>query len=182
MTSTLYSIDVRRLHHEDLLRPGLAYGWQWADEAGSPTSKIGIRTLGRGLSFAYAINGEQVEQRVSLRVTPCNYGGSRSWLECPGCRRRVAILYLSRWVACCHCFRLAYPSQSDGPIDRLWRRQGKIEAKLSSGKRMMRATRQRLADNLVRIAEARNLALIEATCRLLGRQPPRTLSMSLRKP
>ncbi|MCG5073022.1 hypothetical protein [Paraburkholderia tagetis] len=88
----MHSIDVRRLHREHMLRPGLAYCWQWTDEAGKPMSTIGIRTHNRGLIFSYAIGGEPVKQRVDLRTTPCNYGGSRVWFECPACRQRVAIL------------------------------------------------------------------------------------------
>ncbi len=61
-----------------------------------------------------------------------------------------------------------YPSQSESAIDHLWRRQGKIEARIESGKRITHATRQRLTDELARIAVARNLALMDATCRLLG--------------
>lgn len=167
-TSGLRSIDVRRLHREGLLRPGLSYRWQWTDDRGERTSSIRISTHEYGLTVAYALSGEPVAQRIALRTTPCNYGGARAWFECPYCRRRVAVLYLFRQVACRQCFGLAYPSQSDALIDRLWHRRAKIEARMASGKRMTHTTRARLADELARIAEARNLALMEATRRFLG--------------
>lgn len=181
-TSGLHSIDIRRLFREDLLRPGLSYGWQWTDERGRRTSSITISTQERSVAVAYAIGGVPVAQRITLRTTLCNYGGERAWFECPFCRRRVAVLYLSSQVACRECFGLAYPSQSDSTIDRLWRRQGKIEVRMESGKWMTHATRQRLADELARIAEARNLALMETTSRLLGWQPFPNCITRLRKP
>jgi hypothetical protein len=167
-TSGLRSIDARRLHREHLLRPGLSYGWQWTNDRSERNSSIGIRTHERGLTVAYAINGEPVEQRVSLRMTPCNYGGARVWFECPHCRRRVAMLYLGWQVACRQCFQLAYPSQSDDAIDRTWRKQGKIEARLASGRRMTHVTRERQKDELERVKQVREVAFIAAARRFLG--------------
>ncbi|SAK97649.1 hypothetical protein AWB75_07138 [Caballeronia catudaia] len=167
-TGQLHSLDARRLRREDLLRPGLRFGWQWTDEDGKPTARIDVRTHERALTVEYSINGTPVEQRVELLETPCNYGGDRVWLACPNCRQRVAPLYLSRQVACRKCFRLAYPSQSEDLMGRMWRKQGKVERRLRSGKRMTSATRDRLIDELMRVEDAREAAFIAAARRLLG--------------
>lgn len=167
-TSQLRSIDVRRLQRENLLSSGRSYGWQWKDEDGNRASSIEVRTHERAVTLEYAINGKAVEQRIALLETPCTYGGGRAWFECPCCRRRVALLYLSRQVACRRCFRLAYPSQSEDLLDRMWRKQGKIETRLASERRMTSATRARLEDERIRVERARNDAFIAAARRLLG--------------
>ncbi|WP_144063310.1 hypothetical protein [Caballeronia insecticola] len=159
---------MRRLQRENLLRPSLSFGWQWTDDEGNPASRIDVRTHERAVTLEYAINGKPVEQRIALLETPCNYGGARAWFECPCCRRRVALLYLSRQVACRQCFRLAYPSQSEDLIGRMWRKQGKVERRLRTGKRMTNATRKRLIDELIRVEDAREAAFIAAARRLLG--------------
>ncbi|WP_028216423.1 hypothetical protein [Paraburkholderia oxyphila] len=78
-TSSLHSIDVRRLHREDPLLPGLSCGWLWTDDTGKRTSSITISTQERGVTVAYAIGGEPVAQRIALRTTLCNYGSERAW-------------------------------------------------------------------------------------------------------
>ncbi|MDR5748025.1 hypothetical protein QCE73_33070 [Caballeronia sp. LZ029] len=99
------------------------------------------------MTVTYAINGEPVEQRIALLETACTYGGTRAWFECPHCRRRAALLYLSRQVACRQCFSLAYPSQSEDAFGRMRRKQLKIEVRLASGPRITDATRARLEEN-----------------------------------
>jgi len=44
---------------------------------------------------------------VNLTYTPCHFGGVRPWMLCPGCHRKVLILYAgSTCFRCRHCFRL----------------------------------------------------------------------------
>ncbi|HPA25612.1 MAG TPA: hypothetical protein PLK76_02540 [bacterium] len=56
--------------------------------------------------------------KVSLTTTPCNYGGVRYWFICPitkngqYCGRRVGVLYgIGKWFGCRHCGNIAYNSQ-----------------------------------------------------------------------
>lgn len=167
-TSQYRSIDARRLNREGLLRAGIGYGWQWKDEDGEVTASIGILTHDGGLTVSYRRNGEDVEQRIATDTTPCHYGGERTWFVCPFCRKRVALLYLSRQVACRQCFRMTYPSQCADLAGRMWRKQAKIEARLQSGKRMTTATRERLIDELCRVEEARGTILFGQMARLVG--------------
>lgn len=167
-TTQYRHIDVRRLHWDGLLRAGLSYGWQWKNDAGEVKSSINVCTDHGGLTVSYTTNGEDVTQRISITTTSCTYGGGRPWFVCPCCHNRVALLYLSRRVACRNCFRLTYPSQCEDVVGRAWRRQSKIEARLTSGKRMTEATRERLIDELDRIEAIKDAALYGQMARLLG--------------
>jgi hypothetical protein len=46
---------------------------------------------------------------ISLLHTPCHYGGYREWFECPGCFKRVGILYRDKsHFKCRKCLNLVY--------------------------------------------------------------------------
>jgi hypothetical protein len=61
---------------------------------------------------------EQVADPVGIVYTACAFGGSRRWFLCPGCGRRVAILYCDGHFRCRNCLQLGYPSQQ---LDACWR-------------------------------------------------------------
>ena len=159
------SIDVRRLHREGLLRSGVATTWAWTDKAtGERLAAIGLRAADGTLTLAYSLNDKPTHQWVPLERTPCHYGGSRPWFNCPRCRRRVAVLYLrASGFACRRCQRLTYASRSDDAIDRTWRRQAKLEARLGPHwkrpKGMHRATRDRLIAEIFACEETREREL-----------------------
>jgi hypothetical protein len=95
-----------------------------------------------------------------LTWTPCNYGGERPWLVCPGCRRRVGKLFgprlsLRRGWACRHCHSLRYESQVERPVFPALTRVAGTKARLGEGaftpvhkikrpRRMHRSTYKRL--------------------------------------
>lgn len=68
---------------------------------------------------------------VELLATDCNFGGKRFWFQCPKCWRRAQVLYLvdDDW-RCRLCGHLRYPSQSEGKIDQLLRKQARIRRQL----------------------------------------------------
>jgi hypothetical protein len=92
------------------------------------------------LSYSYRRNGDDwqsVEESVPVLRAPCRQGGTRPYFVCPGvvngiaCSRRVVKLYgPGRYFLCRHCYRLAYASQSEGPLDRAMRRANKIRMRL----------------------------------------------------
>lgn len=83
------------------------------------------------LTLNHDLTGRQIEQRVPVTRTPCNYGGTRLWFACPWCSRRLAILFLgSDGFGCHQCSKVAYASQSEDKMDRAWRKQRKIERRL----------------------------------------------------
>ena len=159
------SIDVRWLQREGLLRPGLATTLAWTDrDTGERLAAIGLHAAGDTLTLAFSLNEKPMSQQVPLERTPCHYGGSRPWFNCPRCQRRMAVLYLrASGFACRNCQRVAYASQSDDAIGRTWRRQAKLEAKLGPGWRrprgMHRQTRERLLEGIFRCEEVRDDAL-----------------------
>ena len=77
---------------------------------------------------------------VSLRATPCPFGGERWWWICPATAARVSKLYLP--VGCARflsrrAYRLAYVSQRQGPTDRMHDRSRKLYAKLGADYRRL---------------------------------------------
>lgn len=123
-------LDVRHLHRNGLLNPGL-HSIEWP-RGGESTDKILFRAEEHGLTLIYRFRRseqeggfwENVNQRVTVRWTPCNYGGRRPWFICGKCGRRVAILYgAGKYFACRSCHNLTYRScqESDKRMGRYLR-------------------------------------------------------------
>lgn len=56
---------------------------------------------------------------VKLTWQQCNYGGSRPWILCPKCGKKVGVLYLKlSKLACRSCQRLTYAMSQTSKIDR----------------------------------------------------------------
>jgi len=118
-------------------------GMEWKNAAGEVTSSIGIQVSvdgsfgGSYLRLQYtqtSHSGEKAEldYKVELVTTSCNYGGVRYWFICPlvvngrACRRRVIKLYLppgGKYFGCRHCYNLTYQSYREShKFDRLYGR------------------------------------------------------------
>jgi hypothetical protein len=70
------------------------------------------------LVLSHKRDGAEYSERIQLTETRCHFGGSRRWLVCPGCGKRVGKVFLptnlscrgervQRWL-CRHCYRLTY--------------------------------------------------------------------------
>jgi hypothetical protein len=143
------SVDVRRLHREELLKPGQLFSWSWS-RAGREVASIGTLVLGehrpervvllfRHKSGLHA-EWEDVQEQVELAWTSCNFGGERPWFICPGtgCGRKVAILYgPGRYFLCRHCYDLSYQSQRDNKMYRALHRAQDIRRRLGGSANMM---------------------------------------------
>jgi len=170
-------IDVRRWHREGILQAGRAGGWYWTDaETGEHRASIGYCTSETTVTLLYSIDDKPSGQTVLLERTSCTYGGTRPWFVCPIRGERVAVLYLRGGrFACRQCQRLSYLSQSGDAIDRSWRRQQKVEARLaehwSRPKGMHRSTHQRLVSAIMRCEEQREAALAQYLLSLSRRDP-----------
>lgn len=62
----------------------------------------------------------EMDFRIQLEATPCNYGGKRYWFVCPltkngeYCGRRVGVIYsIGKWFGCRHCGNIAYSAQAE---------------------------------------------------------------------
>jgi hypothetical protein len=174
----LHRVDVRIWVRQGYLNAACAFSWAWhggGEQSGSISVHVHAPDV---LTLRYTITqndvARDVVERVTLARTACPYGGKRPWFNCTRCARQVAVLYLRRgYFACRHCQRVAYSSQSDGVLDRMLRKQAKIEARLDDDwrrpKGMRRQTYERLLDTLEDCAARRDAAFIVAAQRLLGR-------------
>lgn len=141
-TGRCYSLDIRRLKRDDLLKSGMSYTWSWHRD-GKKSATITIRVISKDkilLEYTSTINGEPVpvEESVYLNGSDCNYGGQRLWFSCPRCQKRVALLYLKgHYFRCRKCHDLSYYScQESGNFnDMSIRHVNTVLSKLKSEKK-----------------------------------------------
>lgn len=131
-------IEVNRLHREGCLDAGYRQGWAWSRE-GVKVASIGMVCNGVVLALGYRLGEQDVAEQIPIERVPCRYGGSRPFFRCPGivngrtCMRRVGKLFLHRqYFLCRHCHRLAYASQSETELDRLYRKRDKRRAAMGA--------------------------------------------------
>jgi len=130
------NLDVNRLNREGCLKPGWSGNWRWHRD-GEQVAGISLSAEQSRLIVSFRITEKtgdyyDVEQSIPIIRAPCNYGGNRPFLGCPGvvngtpCRRRVAKLFKGgRYFLCRHCYSIAYASQSEAVEDRMLRRADK---------------------------------------------------------
>ncbi len=101
----------------------------WGDNGinGSITAEVTIQSdRDKYVRFMYSQTNEDtgedesVDYKVPLIETPCNYGGTRYWFQCPlirdgkTCSRRVGVLYKAGiYFGCRHCYQLTYNSRNE---------------------------------------------------------------------
>jgi hypothetical protein len=165
-----YKIDIRWMKKQGYLHPGAVGTLSWGipgNEAGS----IGFLVDAEWLLLIYSNRQsggewEQIKDEIFFCWTPCNYGGNRQWFLCPGCNRRVAVVYGGKYFRCRHCHNLTYASQQESKSDRLMRKARKIRARLGASNDLTESIlfkpqnmHQKTFDRLRREAEdASNLA------------------------
>jgi hypothetical protein len=134
-------VDVRDLKREERFMPGQQFSWRWT-RGGEPSGNIRItmdhadqRPQAMRLIYTVTAQGGEprsIDEHVGLDWEACRFGGRRAWMRCPGCTRRVAVLYGGALFRCrlCHC--VAYNSQNEDRMDRAARRGGRAMARLGS--------------------------------------------------
>jgi hypothetical protein len=177
---TSKALDIRHIARKGPLRPG-AFSWSWTyTHSGESAGSISVRVADDPerviLSYTWTPYGhdpQAIQCSLWIYRTPCNYGGSRPWFICPQCQRRCAVVYLGARggrYACRHCSRVAYYSQSEDLIGRVWRKQRKLESKLIDGwekpKGMHWKTCERLRDGIMQCEEIRDRAIVDYARRL----------------
>jgi hypothetical protein len=171
-------LDIRNLKAAGRLSPGQSYGWQWTAD-GERVANIGVATFldAMALRYVWTPRGDDPRAascRIPLVTTPCHLGGARAWFLCPRCRTRRAVLYFGgATFACRTCLRLGYLSESMTVLDRLWRKQSKLEARLGpegeKPKRMRWRTYERLLDKIDEVEVAKDAAWRPGFARLAER-------------
>jgi hypothetical protein len=151
---SMLRLDVRRLSRKGVLHPGSYVSLGWTRD-GEQYANIGIYSSESSVRLSYSCTRDDEPRNmhydVSITRTLCRLGGSRPWFLCPRCWRRCAVLYgLARdgRFGCRVCLRLAYASEAESPIDRCWRQQRKIEAKLTDDGERPRGMRRRTFERL----------------------------------
>ena len=131
-TDGFHDLDVRWLRRKGMLDSPSSRTITWT-RGGEVTGSIRLRAQAGQVLLEYRSRGrdeqwEQFSYAIDVEWTPCNYGGMRPWLICPGrnCGRRVAVLYGGRIFACRHCYQLVYESQHEPAYFRALRKQQKI--------------------------------------------------------
>lgn len=133
----LCGLDIRKLVQRGRLWPGSYFSWHWScgDE---PAGNISIRAANDNVRLIYTwtpygSEPQSMDYPVWIERTPCRYGGSRPWFTCPRCHSRRAVLYgvaSDGRFGCRRCMRLGYTSECEGILDRLHRKQRKLESRL----------------------------------------------------
>lgn len=63
----------------------------------------------------YQLKEGEIDFKVSLTTTPCNYGGVRYWFVCPLCGNQVGVIYsVGKYFGCRKCGNIAYMAQMEG--------------------------------------------------------------------
>ena len=170
----MLKLDVRMLNRKKSLEPGVWSSWEWSRN-GQPSGNISARAEEGAIVLHYTFQKEEkIADRIRLTWTPCRFGGRRVWFLCPGCHRRVAVLWGWKYFRCRHCHGLAYKSQSEGKLDRLLRRKFKLKDRLGGEswwrkpKGMHQTTFDRLRKEYQLYDEAADYALYLKAKRLFG--------------
>ncbi|MCW5203227.1 hypothetical protein VU12_09845 [Desulfobulbus sp. US4] len=136
-TEGQHQIDIRLLKKQNRLRAGSSGSLSWS-RRGRQTGSVGYRTEEDRmiLNYRHRPHGgewEPVEQTIPFELTPCNYGGHRTWFLCPHCMKRVAVLYgAGKDFLCRHCHDLVYTSQQENESFRLIHKAQKIRRRLNA--------------------------------------------------
>ena len=147
-------VDVRLWARSGYFVSASYFSWGW-NRGGEPSGNIAVQSSPDSATLIYRIKDmyndewQDKQQVVPIVRTGCGYGGSRKWFRCPVCSRRCELLYLRAYrFACRKCQRIAYTSQSGGPMDRLLHKLHKLRARIESGRPngMRCATYERLCD------------------------------------
>ena len=140
-------LDVRILARKGFLNPGSCFTLRWS--RGVSSSAITGYSTGDEVVLLYKQRRgegewENVEQRLSLTWTTCNYGGERPWWRCPGCGKRVAVVYgAGKHFACRHCYQLVHASSRETHSDRELRKAQNIRQRLGGSASLMEAFPER---------------------------------------
>lgn len=126
-------LNVQFLRRKGYLQPGVSGSLSWSVR-GRQTGSAEFLTYSERIVLRFFVKGrdgewELVSQSIPLVETPCNYGGSRKWLVCTKCNRRVgALAHYGRYFYCRHCYGLPHGSKNETPIDRIVRAREKLKA------------------------------------------------------
>ena len=164
-------LDIRRLARADDLRDG-RYSSQLWSRGGEPAGSINVRAAQDHVRLIYTwmpkdYESQKMDYPVWIERTPCRYGGSRPWFRCPRCQRRCAVLYgvaNDGRFGCRSCMRLGYSSEAESTLDRLHRKQRKLERQLGGGGQRPKGIRRITYEQISRQLQDLDAAIDNAFC------------------
>lgn len=131
-------LDIHRLTREDLFDRGEPLQLQFRSVV--TTAVLYDRESSELLLTFQVLNGNPINQTITVTRAACHLGGTRYWLACPRCGKRAAKLYLPvdvsvrpnrKGFACRHCHGLGYAVRNTKNKFRLTRlRQTRVETRL----------------------------------------------------
>lgn len=176
------AFDIRQIARRGLLDAGNCFAWHWSS-GGDPVGSVSVRVESDRviLSYQRTSDGESQQVECGLWMERCNGGyGSRRMFVCPRCGKRCAVVYFAgNYFACRKCLRLAYLSEAEDSMSRLWRKQRRIERRLAGEagewdgwrkpKGMHQVTFDRLRGKIDQIEQAKDRAFVAHMSPLLMR-------------
>lgn len=174
------ALDIRQLRKRKLLYSGAWFSWHWTTSYGDPAGSMSVSVQAEQVTLHYkrtprGDSPQHVTYSIRIARTPCHYGGERSWFLCPQCWRRCAVVYFGApggRYACRMCLRLAYVCETEGTMDRLWRKQRKLENRLGEDCEKPTGMHWRTYESLVHrisdIEEEKDALFVMFASRLLG--------------
>lgn len=125
-------LDVRAMQRAGLFRQPWSGMWWWKDAQTMRTNaSVHVRTSDTKMWLTYLSHGQQIDEAFSICKVPCNFGGHRVLLACPGCGSRRAVLHMGAGrFRCRACLGLTYETQSEGRLGRLAIKRAKTGARL----------------------------------------------------
>lgn len=167
------ALDIRVLNRGGYLRRRYPFAWAWITNYGEQVASATLLIKDESICISYIWFGHHLEIVVKLETTPCNFGSSRVWLKCPKCDGRCAKIFLNNrdgYYACRKCVGVSYYSQSEDQMDRVWRKQNKLENKLCKNltkpKGMHHSTHKRILSRIRKYAMLREDMLFTYSQRL----------------
>lgn len=135
-------IDIINWQREGYLNGSHSFNWIWTTTTGESRGDISVETTPDYARLIYTVtdrwndNKRDIDYKIPLSWTPCNYGGQRAWFVCK-CGRRAIKLYLKNdYFYCRYCQRLNYYSQQqsngDQKMNSIRERIYKIQKKLKT--------------------------------------------------
>ncbi|MBT9477698.1 hypothetical protein [Polaromonas sp.] len=167
-TEQTLKVDIRIWRKLGYLIDGQSFAWQWS-RGGEVTANIGVSVSNDFIRLGYAVQGTDASQTIQTTMTPCRYGGARTWFQCPVCCGRATVLFMRAGrFACRQCQRVSYTSQSGSAHDRANFRYHQLDALIKAGKPKWQrsATFERLEDRFERVNEQVNRSLMTLIQRL----------------
>ena len=130
------AVSVHYLNKQGCLFEGShgSLSWSCGD---APLGSVGYNVKANGIQFSYRsrrsdyADWENIELFIQFDYTACHYGNQRTWLLCPQCQQRVAVMYCEDGnFQCRKCSQLNYRTQHENRAERQSTKAQRIRRKL----------------------------------------------------